>query len=685
MHIIEKTPIVISKKIISNQIKYFPYNIINENDIPINFNFQTGGENSEVEFLDKIIRTISKEKDFNRDYYEKYPYKISQLISIIHFCMYIFYQNKNSPRYSKELNEIFNNFFVLLMKKLIIIENILSFKDSQEKARIRMKNSSKRNKLYNIELSDISILNKNSENNYRENNNIEDNYQQSHPHKKQSGLYLRTKNHNSAYNFLNSNHDKSPKLKIAPLNLELFKKNEIFDTNKMKKILVNNPLSTKIQKNKSLKSFCDILDITKTKLTNRRVLNRNEININNQGKIYLHSLTAKSDNSNININNQSIYKKNMAKKVSTELKTFTKATSNMEKDSGGKAYFSNFLCNNENNINYNSNSTNITGCFNLERKTNTVSNNSVSINLENNSNINNTNSNNSNKSNNTLEKSFQKSFTSIDEKDLTNNLILTPNICNKNSAIFKKSLFDKSPSPTFTRKDNIKPESSNYINLLENFSRKQNKLNFKFIYPDDEFNLDNLTENFTKINCNLIDCENIKNDLLNSNKTTEQKLFINLFKDEKINITTDTDNYEINRFKNSSLNIYETLSIDSQNSNCMPDNRKFLREESIVNDILDEGDSQFDDMIELMDDIQISDHCDSEKDHSPVNSCSIKISDFKLIFEISSGGYGRVDLYKKISTGDIFAIKTVDINKMVFNILNNFNNFYRNRKILVVY
>ena len=37
---------------------------------------------------------------------------------------------------------------------------------------------------------------------------------------------------------------------------------------------------------------------------------------------------------------------------------------------------------------------------------------------------------------------------------------------------------------------------------------------------------------------------------------------------------------------------------------------------------------------------------------------------FKLIFQIAKGGYGSVALYKKISTGDMYAIKTVDIQSM---------------------
>ena len=41
-----------------------------------------------------------------------------------------------------------------------------------------------------------------------------------------------------------------------------------------------------------------------------------------------------------------------------------------------------------------------------------------------------------------------------------------------------------------------------------------------------------------------------------------------------------------------------------------------------------------------------------------------KFSNFKLILPIAKGGYGNVGLYKKVSTGDLYTIKSVDINKM---------------------
>ena len=43
---------------------------------------------------------------------------------------------------------------------------------------------------------------------------------------------------------------------------------------------------------------------------------------------------------------------------------------------------------------------------------------------------------------------------------------------------------------------------------------------------------------------------------------------------------------------------------------------------------------------------------------------NIKFSNFKLVLPLAKGGYGTVGLYKKTKTGDLFAIKSVDINNM---------------------
>ena len=48
---------------------------------------------------------------------------------------------------------------------------------------------------------------------------------------------------------------------------------------------------------------------------------------------------------------------------------------------------------------------------------------------------------------------------------------------------------------------------------------------------------------------------------------------------------------------------------------------------------------------------------------------TVGLDDFKYVVNIGKGSYGKVDLYKKKNTGDFFAIKSVDYNLLVINII----------------
>lgn len=142
-HILEKTPRFNSAKKMMFVDKSIP-------------DFVNNKKVSEVEFLDRLIHTISKERDLISEYYEKYPTKLGQLISIVYFIVYIFCQNKNCQDYSQELNFIFSKLFINLMKKLILIETILTMQGNKEKAKrdmeiFKYKSNYTLNTLYNKE------------------------------------------------------------------------------------------------------------------------------------------------------------------------------------------------------------------------------------------------------------------------------------------------------------------------------------------------------------------------------------------------------------------------------------------------------------------------------------------------------------------------------------------------------
>ena len=61
----------------------------------------------------------------------------------------------------------------------------------------------------------------------------------------------------------------------------------------------------------------------------------------------------------------------------------------------------------------------------------------------------------------------------------------------------------------------------------------------------------------------------------------------------------------------------------------------------------------------------------NNENYSSLYNQTSTISSFKLLFPIAKGGYGSVALYKNIATGDFFAIKTVNINRMKDKHLSN--------------
>ena len=73
-------------------------------------------------------------------------------------------------------------------------------------------------------------------------------------------------------------------------------------------------------------------------------------------------------------------------------------------------------------------------------------------------------------------------------------------------------------------------------------------------------------------------------------------------------------------------------------------------------------------LIEINDEIKPKDEQENDKsvDSSILKAkdTGTKFSNFKLVLPIAKGGFGTVGLYKKISTGDLYTIKSVNINKM---------------------
>ena len=98
--------------------------------------------------------------------------------------------------------------------------------------------------------------------------------------------------------------------------------------------------------------------------------------------------------------------------------------------------------------------------------------------------------------------------------------------------------------------------------------------------------------------------------------------------------------------------------INAQNANVINSIKELLCE--INNNNEDEKDDKDndDDLANSKQNINLSNSL------AKLSESSIKFSNFKLILPLAKGGYGTVGLYKKTSTGDMYAIKSVDINNM---------------------
>ena len=80
-------------------------------------NIEEVSKYSEAQLLNRIIDVIKKQKNLVCDYYIKYPNKLTQLINILHFTIFIFCHNKNSSYFSSQLNIIFADLIRILMVK----------------------------------------------------------------------------------------------------------------------------------------------------------------------------------------------------------------------------------------------------------------------------------------------------------------------------------------------------------------------------------------------------------------------------------------------------------------------------------------------------------------------------------------------------------------------------------------
>ena len=139
----------------------------------------------------------------------------------------------------------------------------------------------------------------------------------------------------------------------------------------------------------------------------------------------------------------------------------------------------------------------------------------------------------------------------------------------------------------------------------------------------------------------------------------EQKFskVINLRKDFLYDLNNENENYsQNNKNKRKRFDSYD-MGYNNSDNLYLNMEKKHIKNINSIQNIKDIYNIQ----IEKLNKIKEENNCsDEEKEKNQIT----KVLKFKLILPIAKGGYGSVGLYKKLTTSDTYAIKTVNINCM---------------------
>ena len=190
-------------------------------------------------------------------------------------------------------------------------------------------------------------------------------------------------------------------------------------------------------------------------------------------------------------------------------------------------------------------------------------------------------------------------------------------------------------------------ESSSY-NYDENIIDK-NLIKNLIIKDDNNLNESNSNDNIDYFNKVIIESteeieKNRNNGSNNNSFSKELKEYEEIFGD--LEEEKNWFNFDSNFLMNSEINV--------QNKNVVNTIKELLNEINNYNE-------------KHIDDNNYENDFDNSKSNTLTNKSidsNVKFSNFKLILPLAKGGYGTVGLYKKTSTGDMYAIKSVDINNM---------------------
>jgi len=221
-----------------------------------------------------------------------------------------------------------------------------------------------------------------------------------------------------------------------------------------------------------------------------------------------------------------------------------------------------------------------------------------------------------------------KSNESKDIKENENIIIKNQSLENKNNQLFLRNK-EKNKDKANNSED-ISSDNDDYFNkvIIEDIDEGEKKAN-EGANKDDS--LEGEFNEYKEI------IENLDKDL-EKNQESEQIWF----------------NFDSKFFMNSDIN--------AQNQNVVNIIKELLIE--INNDTNGENENEKEDNNDENELDNSKSLINLNNSQNKLSESNIKFSNFKLILPLAKGGYGTVGLYKKTKTGDLFAIKSVDINNM---------------------
>ena len=672
--------------------------------------------------IKNLLKIYSYEISKENDYYEKRPEEINYIVSLSYFSLTIFLMNKASIEINQEINEIFGGIFCTLLQIMINIYFLLYFKKSKTKTSIikSKKNILERRKTKNYTVNPIynqnNMLLKNNisvekkETEIKNNNNICNNNPENEKNIINNEIYSNIQNEllSSEFNFKNEIQKYKSKLSLnnimiannirlsSSFNSKNYSKKRRFSFHKSTMNL-GNTKNTKNNKyyRKSQKKLNKVIndlkcvEINKNRNDLKKPIKKCNLKYINAKEKKLILLNEKEDGNNLNLNQS----KKIKKCKSSGNIFFVDLNSNINNESASTAIFSQVSSNNvlfsefqnskntsilknvfnnnlNNNINNKKKSTIIKPTNTTETNTNSNEKNN-DINKEKNNNSNNDNFNNfkrklslfshtdndnkndisekerkiSNKGLNNLEEEINHYENSSGDENsfelnIDNTNKKTKNQKNENNL---QNLFT-SPTNSEESSENNEEDEGGERNIIIGEKESDNNLT-GILYIDPETKKDINEEQIPKLYKELIE---------GIDKKFEQSYMKSLNLRNHLTPRLDDINEEIEFLKN---NIYKRKRLDSPEL----DYPSLKIKNSSFNQIKNNKDIY---------QVQIDNNKDEKKENNEINKNILnknqikQVSKFKLILPIAKGGYGSVGLYKKTTTADTYAIKTVDINCM---------------------